>query len=55
MNFDNRSLAFNTETTLLILARRADHGGRLWAQDDPGGGHLVLSLPLAERPVAVHV
>src|SRR6478736_4991326 len=29
------------------------NGGRLWAQDDPGGGHLVLSLPLAERPVAV--
>ena len=25
------------------------NGGRLWAQDDPGGGHLVLSLPLAER------
>jgi two-component system sensor histidine kinase KdpD len=31
------------------------NGGRLWAQDDPGGGHLVLSLPLAERPAAVHV
>ena len=29
------------------------NGGRLWAQDDPGGGHLVLSLPLAERPAAV--
>ncbi len=27
------------------------NGGKLWAQDDPGGGHLVLSLPLAERPV----
>jgi K+-sensing histidine kinase KdpD len=25
------------------------NSGRLWAQDDPGGGHLVLSLPLAER------
>jgi two-component system, OmpR family, sensor histidine kinase KdpD len=31
------------------------NGGRLWAQDDPGGGHLVLTLPLAERPAAVHV
>ena len=30
------------------------NGGRLWAQDDPGGGHLVLSLPLAERPAVVH-
>jgi len=30
------------------------NGGRLWAQDDPGGGHLVLSLPLAERRAAVH-
>jgi two-component system sensor histidine kinase KdpD len=29
------------------------NGGRLWAQDDPGGGHLVLSLPLAGRPAAV--
>jgi two-component system sensor histidine kinase KdpD len=29
------------------------NGGRLWAQDDPGGGHLVLSLPLAERPAVV--
>jgi two-component system sensor histidine kinase KdpD len=29
------------------------NGGRLWAQDDPGGGHLVLSLPLAERRVVV--
>jgi two-component system, OmpR family, sensor histidine kinase KdpD len=25
------------------------NGGRLWAQDEPGGGHLVLSLPLAKR------
>jgi two-component system sensor histidine kinase KdpD len=25
------------------------NGGRLWAQDDPAGGHLVLALPLAER------
>jgi two-component system sensor histidine kinase KdpD len=25
------------------------NGGRLWAQDDPAGGHLVLSLPLAAR------
>ncbi|HZC74425.1 MAG TPA: DUF4118 domain-containing protein [Gaiellaceae bacterium] len=25
------------------------NGGRLWAQDGPGGGHLVLSLPLAAR------
>lgn len=25
------------------------NGGRLWAQDDPGGGHLVLALPLAAR------
>src|SRR5690242_7281428 len=25
------------------------NGGKLWAQDDPAGGHLVLSLPLAER------
>ena len=30
------------------------NGGRLWAQDDPGGGHLVLTLPLAERRVVVH-
>ena len=29
------------------------NGGRLWAQDDPAGGHLVLSLPLAERAAAV--
>jgi K+-sensing histidine kinase KdpD len=29
------------------------NGGKLWAQDDPGGGHLVLSLPLAERRVVV--
>ena len=29
------------------------NGGRLWAQDDPAGGHLVLSLPLAERPAPV--
>jgi two-component system sensor histidine kinase KdpD len=29
------------------------NGGRLWAQDDPAGGHLVLSLPLAERTAAV--
>jgi two-component system, OmpR family, sensor histidine kinase KdpD len=29
------------------------NGGRLWAQDDPAGGHLVLTLPLAER-TAVH-
>ncbi len=29
------------------------NGGRLWAQDDPGGGHLVLSLPLAERRVVL--
>jgi len=29
------------------------NGGRLWAQDDPAGGHLVLSLPLAEHPAAV--
>jgi two-component system sensor histidine kinase KdpD len=29
------------------------NGGRLWAQDDPAGGHLVLSLPLAERSAAV--
>jgi two-component system sensor histidine kinase KdpD len=27
--------------------------GKLWAQDDPGGGHLVLSLPLAERRTVV--
>jgi two-component system sensor histidine kinase KdpD len=26
------------------------NGGRLWAQDDPAGGHLVLALPLASRP-----
>ena len=26
------------------------NGGRLWAQDDPAGGHLVLSLPLAGAP-----
>jgi len=31
------------------------NGGRLWAQDDPGGGHLVLSLPLAERRVLMPV
>lgn len=29
------------------------NAGRLWAQDDPGGGHLVLSLPLAERRIVV--
>jgi two-component system, OmpR family, sensor histidine kinase KdpD len=29
------------------------NGGRVWAQDDPGGGHLVLSLPLAQQPAAV--
>jgi len=29
------------------------NGGRLWAQDDPGGGHLVLSLPLAPTPAPV--
>jgi two-component system, OmpR family, sensor histidine kinase KdpD len=29
------------------------NGGRVWAQDDPAGGHLVLSLPLAERQMAV--
>ncbi|MGH3010193.1 MAG: sensor histidine kinase [Gaiellaceae bacterium] len=27
------------------------NGGRLWAQDDPGGGHFVLALPLAARAV----
>ncbi len=31
------------------------NAGRLWAQDDPGGGHLVLALPLAERRVVVPV
>jgi two-component system sensor histidine kinase KdpD len=25
------------------------NGGRVWAQDDPAGGHLVFSLPLAAR------
>jgi two-component system, OmpR family, sensor histidine kinase KdpD len=29
------------------------NGGRLWAQDDPAGGHLVVSLPFAARPDAV--
>jgi two-component system sensor histidine kinase KdpD len=29
------------------------NAGRLWAQDDPGGGHLVLALPLAERRAVV--
>jgi two-component system, OmpR family, sensor histidine kinase KdpD len=29
------------------------NAGRLWAQDDPAGGHLVVSLPLAERTAAV--
>jgi two-component system, OmpR family, sensor histidine kinase KdpD len=29
------------------------NGGRLWSQDDPAGGHLVLSLPLAERAAPV--
>jgi two-component system, OmpR family, sensor histidine kinase KdpD len=29
------------------------NGGSLWSQDDPAGGHLVLTLPLAERPVPV--
>jgi two-component system, OmpR family, sensor histidine kinase KdpD len=29
------------------------NGGRLWAQDDPAGGHLVLSLPLAESRTTV--
>lgn len=27
------------------------NGGHLWAQDDPTGGHLVLAVPLAPRPV----
>jgi two-component system sensor histidine kinase KdpD len=31
------------------------NAGKLWAQDDPGGGHLVLSLPLAERRMVVPV
>jgi len=31
------------------------NGGRLWAQDDPGGGHLVLSLPLANRPALIRM
>ena len=31
------------------------NGGRLWAQDDPAGGHLVLSLPLAKQPAALRV
>ena len=26
------------------------NGGRLWAQDDPAGGHLVLALPLVAQP-----
>jgi two-component system, OmpR family, sensor histidine kinase KdpD len=26
------------------------NGGRIWAQDDPAGGHLVLALPLATQP-----
>jgi two-component system sensor histidine kinase KdpD len=26
------------------------NGGRLWAQDDPAGGHLVLALPLVTQP-----
>ena len=30
------------------------NGGRLWSQDDPAGGHLVLSLPLAARAAEVH-
>jgi K+-sensing histidine kinase KdpD len=29
------------------------NGGKLWAQDDPGGGHLVLTLPLAEGRIVV--
>ena len=29
------------------------NGGRVWAQDEPGGGHVVLSLPLAARPAPV--
>jgi two-component system sensor histidine kinase KdpD len=29
------------------------NGGRVWAQDDPGGGHLVLSLPLPVESAAV--
>lgn len=29
------------------------NAGKLWAQDDPGGGHLVLSLPLVERRIVV--
>ncbi|HZT53978.1 MAG TPA: DUF4118 domain-containing protein [Gaiellaceae bacterium] len=29
------------------------NGGRLWAQDDPAGGHLVLSLPLPGRVAAL--
>jgi len=29
------------------------NGGRVWAQDDPAGGHVVLSLPLAERAPVV--
>jgi two-component system, OmpR family, sensor histidine kinase KdpD len=27
------------------------NGGHLWAQDDPAGGHFVLALARAERPV----
>jgi two-component system sensor histidine kinase KdpD len=27
------------------------NGGRLWTQDDPVGGHFVLALPAAARPV----
>ena len=30
------------------------NGARVWAEDDPWGGHFVLALPAAERtPVAV--
>jgi len=27
------------------------NGGRLWTQDDPVGGHFVLALPAAARPL----
>ncbi len=46
-----RSARVSASRSLAASPRRT--AGKLWAQDDPGGGHLVLSLPLAESPAAV--